>query len=391
MINRDIFNIPINVKIVLEKAIKNYKLRKFRKLVYDNKYIRNLNETTDSFKNKSLFQTDIQFENTKFKILSNELCKKELINSMNFILQVYLDYFPINLKINSREILSAWMIYNYKGILEDYINKEFILQFSKELIDKFKILNKLHYNELFDIVNFNRIFIRYYESFIIFKEKDKIDKLNYFVKEWKNLEDTKYLIEESYKYTSEEKTSIIDIINTDKQKIQKYITQIKKDYDFDSLKRIIYNTQKMKRKIIDNYKNILESELNLKRYDLFIKILDEIKTFLIIFNPTKKEDYEERIDSKLYAELLEYNLIKQNDLNDFGDYLVQQVLQLGSKSLEEEQIKIWMEYKNKISDLNILINQHISFLLIFIMEIIEKIKLEINDYEVLLNIMNNNI
>jgi len=377
-------DISFKVKITLERAIKNYKLKKFRKLVYENKYIKNLDTIIKSFDNVSLFETNNEHENNKFKILSNELCKKDLILSMGNILESYLYYFPVDIKINSREILSAWMICHYKGILDDYDEKKYILEFSQELTKQFIILMNLPLSISYDITKFNKIFINYYDTLIIFKESDKIQKLNYFVKEWKNLEETRILISESNKYSSEQKIEIINIIETDKQKIKKYILKLKSNYDFDSLKKIIQNKKNIKKKIIDNYKDILESELNLKRYDIFNKILNEFRLFLNLFNSKKKTEYDEKIDPEFYSQLLNVNLIGINDLYIFGDYLINEIVKLGSKSLEETYIEIWNRFKN---DTNDNINKTVSFMLIFIMDIIEQIKIEIDDYKLLLEII----
>ena len=386
----NIRDIPFKVRITLEEAVKNYKLKKFRNLVYENKNLRILLNSVNSFDKVSLFNTENEKENMKFKTLSNELCKKELINSMDFILKAYLDYYPLNIKINSREILSAWMIYNYKGILEDYNEKEYILQFSKELIEQFTILIDLPLKISYDIIKFNKIFINYYDSLIIFKEKDKIDKLNYFITEWKNLEGTKLLIMNSEKYSIGQKSEVLNIIEIDKKKIKNYILKLNSNYDFDNLKRIIENTKNLKKKIIDNYKNILESELNFKRYDIFNKILNEFKSFLNIFNSAKRMEYEEKIDAEFYCQLMNVDLIGINDLYNFGDYLINEIIKFGSKSLEEVYIDKWNEFKNDFKNDHSNINKTISFMLIFTMEIIEEIKMEINDYKLLLEILNEN-
>ncbi len=381
----DIREIPINTIIFLERFIKKYKLNKFYKALYNSVNIRKLNQIAFSFnENASLFLTDLQKENNKFKILSNELCNKELINEMNNVLKLYMDYNPLHIRINSREILSSWMILNCKSILEDYINKDSVLNSSKELIEQITILNN-NFDINFDIIKFNKIFINYYDTFIIFKEYDKIQKLNYFIREWKNLEETSILINSSDKYSEEQKIEVLKIMEINKNNVEKHIKIFTSNYDFNLLKRLIENTHKINKRIIDTYKTILFTELNSNNYDIFINILNEIKKFLLLFNPLKNAEYSEKIDPIFYMNLIESDSIKIEDLYFFGDYLIKEILKLGSIELENVKLKEWNS--TKTLNKNELIKKNISIMLIFVMNIIEEIKLEINDYKLLLDLI----
>lgn len=391
--NRDIIdikNIPINTIIFLEKFIKKYKLNKFYNSIHNSKNIKKLNQIIFSLnQNTSLFLTDLQKEDNKFKIISNELCNKELINDVDNILKLYLKYNPLNIQINSREILSAWIITNCRNISEDYINKDYILKCSIELIGQFTLLidninNNINNNINFNIIKFNKIFINYCDTFIIFKEYDKIQKLNYFIREWKNLEETSILINSSDKYSDEQKIEVLKIIEINKKNVEKHIKIFTLNYDFNKLKKIIENTNKINKKIIDTYKTILFDELNSNNYEIFINILNEIKNFLLLFNPQNVE-YNEKIDSIFYMNIIKSESIKIHDLYFFGDYLIKEVLKLGSKELENVKLKEWNFIK--ITNEKESIKKNISIMLIYMMNIIEEIKLEINDYRLLLELI----
>ncbi len=83
--------------------------------------------------------------------------------------------------------------------------------------------------------------------------------------------------------------------------------------------------------------------------------------------------------------LIESDSIKIEDLYFFGDYLIKEILKLGSIELENVKLKEWD--KIKIINKNELIKKNISIMLIFVMNIIEEIKLEINDYKLLLDLI----
>ena len=77
--------------------------------------------------------------------------------------------------------------------------------------------------------------------------------------------------------------------------------------------------------------------------------------------------------------------IKIHDLYFFGDYLIKEVLKLGSKELENVKLKEWNFIK--ITNEKESIKKNISIMLIYMMNIIEEIKLEINDYRLLLELI----
>ncbi len=384
----DVRDIPIKTRAVLEKSIKKYKLHRFRNRVFDNINIGKLNEAL-CIRNidSSVFLNQKQVDERRFNILSDLLCRKELIKDFDEILRLYLDYFNIQndvyKRINSREILSAWIISGcHNIILEDYNERQFILEFSGKLIEQFTIINNTSTDIDIDISNFNKIFIHYYDTFLIFKEKDRLSKIKYFSIEWMQLEKTRGLIKSSGKYTVEQEEEITKIINNNKKLVEKYMKSLSSDYDYNILIKIIEASNNLTKKIIHNYKLILEKELDDNQFDTFTTILNEIKKFLLIFNSNKKDEYDEKIDVEFYVQLIRANLINIDGAYVLGDYLINELLNIGSKSLWENKLSVWGEFKSTHKTDKI--NYNIANISIFVMEIIEEIKNEINDYKLLL-------
>ena len=387
--------IPLKTKILLEKSIKKYRLRKFREKVYNNINIKKLNEAIE----KSEHNDAIIFSNNKqtgdrFTVVSSLLCNRDVLTDLNEVMNLYLQYFNIcndvYKKINIREILSAWMISGCtEAILEniDSDEKYYVFEYSNKLIEYFKILNVTEPNIILKLTDFNKIFIHYYDTFTIFKEKDRLDKIAYFTREWMELEKTKKIINESDKYSNEQKNEVIKIIDKDKQMIEKYVKIFSRDFDCEKLRNIINTYQNLSKKITDNYKIILHKELGENNYYIFTKILNEIKNFLLIFNSGKKTEYDEKIDADFYSQLIETESIDMHNVCYFGDYIVNELVNLGSKSLEDTKINSWNKMKKNWK--NDEIKYNISELLLFFMEIIEEIKNEINDYKILMEIIGN--
>lgn len=364
----------------IEKLQKKFLLKKFKESVNDNKIIQKLNNIINT-NNESLFLDKNKKINDKFNIIRKEITDKNIINEFKTILKKYYRYFNSDIKINEREFLSAWMIKGSpESVLEDInsIEKIYLLDFSNKLINELA-------NKNFNIINFNNIFFNYSKYIKLFLQKDKLEKINYFTREWMNLEKTWLLINESDKYDNIQKDEIYKLISNDKKLIEKYFNSLSKEIDYNKLKLIINLSKQLSKKVIDDYKINLEIELINNNYIKFIGILSEIKKFLLIFNKNKEGEYEEKIDIEFYIQLIKSNNISQDDIYNFGDYIINEICKLGSLWMEEKINIKWNKLKENIiekSQSNIL-----STLLIFLLEMINDIKNEIYDYKTLLEII----
>ena len=164
-----------------------------------------------------------------------------------------------------------------------------------------------------------------------------------------------------------------------------------KNFDFLRLKKIINISNDISKKIIENYKLIIQKDILENKYDISSKILEDIKKFIIIFNrkdEQKINEINERIDSHYFSELLKNNIIKIEDIKIFGDYLIQKICDIGSVECETTNIKKWINIKNSYCN-NDRISLLISELFIFSLELIDIIRNELLDYDFLLkNIYN---
>jgi len=225
----------------------------------------------------------------------------------------------------------------------------------------------------------------YFTNYItLFIEKDKIEKINYYTAEWISLEKSYNLIEKSKKYNDEQKELILKNIARDKKLIENNIKLFMKNFDFDRLKKILNISQNLSKKIIDNYKTIIQADIKEKKYEVVKKILIDIKNFIKIFNKKQKnrlDEINEKIDEEYLIHLLKNDVISIDDIKLFGDFIIQYICDIGSEESEIESKEKW----NKIKKNNTEIFQIISEMFIFLLELIEIIKNELMDYEFLLN------
>lgn len=367
-----------NIINLFQKKIKNYYLNKLKKEIYKNIYINKLNNALNIKNNDDRFDT-----------ISKIICDNNTINEINKILDIYYKYFNNKLtKINTKNLLSLWLIHGCSNIILDNIDtieKIKLLEYSKKLINEIKMLNNKNPSEYYDIIFFNKILLKYNNFFILFIEQDKINKINYFKKEWMTLEKSRKLILESNKYDIQQKKEIIFLINKDKKMIEKHMKIFNKKYDFENLKLIIKISLDLSKKLINEYKQTLYHDINNNIFSIFTKIIKDIKDFLLIFYKNKNNEYNDKIDCLFYIQLIKTQNLDYDILNNFGDYIINEILSLGSVSLEEDILNKWNDLKNNNNNN---INMTISIFLIFILEIIDEVKKEINDYKIFLELVN---
>ena len=207
--------------------------------------------------------------------------------------------------------------------------------------------------------------------------KDRIDKINLYSAEWIGLEKAFNDIKESTKYSADEKVVILSNIDNDKKLIEKHMRVLKLDFDYDKLKLFIKLSYQTKNKIIDNYKNIIKIELENKKYDIIKNILGEIKKFILIFNKSIETEINEKFDIDYIIHLLNANIIQLSDVDIMSEYIIDKLKKLASISSEKDIDNKLSIIKEKSRNT---INNYISEILIFSMEIVNIIRNEITSY-----------
>lgn len=375
----------MDYRVIVDKLKSNFLLKKFKKHISESEIITDL----DSICNfeYSFFMTENEIINERFDDIKNYISKKNVIIEIDTILNEYYRWFKIDenfIKITTKQLLAAWLINYCPTIVLGEINcdeKKYVKIYAENIIKNF---NQIINNDInFNIVEFNKNILFYTDYITIFLEKDKIEKINHYTAEWISLEKSFNLIEKSKKYNDEQKELILNNISKDKKLIEKNMKLFMKNFDFDRLKKIMNISQNLSKKIIDNYKSIIEKDIIEKKYDIIKKILIDIKNFIIIFNRKQKhklEEINEKIDEEYLIHLLKNNLIEINDVKIFGDFIIQYICDIGSVDCETDSKEKWNKLKENINDMNIFI----SNMFIFIIELIEIVKNELLDYEFLL-------
>jgi hypothetical protein len=332
--------------------------------------------------------SDTEQLNERFDDISRYISRKYVIDNISIILNAYYRWnkFDDNfIKLDPRKFLMAWLIYYCPKIIlsdDELKEKNQIYEYSEKLVT---IFNKLLNNQQIDLISLNKIILYYTETLYIFLEKDKIDKINYYTAEWISLDKSYDCIYNSNKYDIEQKNIILENINNDKKLVEKYINGMFKNFDYNRLKTIINITHNVSKKIIDNYKKILYDDILNKKFDISIKILNDIKKFILLFNRKQEQinKINDNIDGEYFINLIKNNIIDINDVKNFGDFMIKEICNIGSISCETENLEKWNNLKNKYTYNFGLINI-IADMMIFCLELIDIIRNELTDYDFLL-------
>jgi len=378
----------MSFRVIVDKIKQNFLLNKFKKSVINSNCLRELNMIcTQEY---SFFMSNTEELNERFDDITRYISKKYVIDEFANILNLYYrwnkiykdDYF---IRLEPRKLLTAWLIFYCPKILLDEIDsdeKKYVYEYSKKIISIFyELLN----NKNIDMITFNKTLLYYTDSLVIFLEKDRIDKINYYTAEWISLDKSYEYINKSIKYDPEQKQIILENIDKDKKLVEKYINRIIKNFDYNRLKTIINISHNISKKIIDNYKKIIHDDIINKKFDVSIKILNDIKKFILLFNrkPDQIERINDNIDGDYFIHLIKNNIIDINDVKLFGDFMIKEICIIGSISCESENLQKWTDLKNKFYSNDDLINI-IADMMIFSLELIDIIRNELTDYEFLL-------
>lgn len=371
----------------------NFLIRKFKKTFIQNAYLFNKLDGIYSTKfndSQSIFtDLDIEkenFENSQFDILSEIICENRNINIIRTILNLYYRIIRINKEyiLTPKEFLSAWIISRFpKYIIQSGITEENIRVklYSNNLIKHVKDIFKNNIN----FIRFNLDLIQYKVALKIFMNIDKINKINLYSAEWIGLEKSYQEISSSKKYDDDEKRVILSSINNDKKLIEKHMKILKSDFNYDNLKLFIKLANYSKNKVVQNYKNIIKTELDNKSYDILENIINEIKKFILIFNKSIESEINESLDVSYIVQLLRNDVITNKDINLIAEYIISKLKKLASIKTEQDIDEKFNIIKTKYNNNNN-INTYISEILIYCMEIINTIRDEISSYDMLLKL-----
>lgn len=346
--------------------------------------INKLNEHIDTYRKPlPLFTLREKYIADSYDNHMKLLRSKETIIAFNELLKRYYRYVKhdnlIAPKANARMILVAWTIVSYPEYVLDS-KHDIILSNNDHCTDTYmmamsKINNLNKYTENKTSENL-RLLIKsintHINAFNNFLDIDRNIKIKMLTNEWYGLSKNIELINNSNKYSDEQRSESILAISNTMKSVEKHIKSISPSFDIRQLPELAKITDAIDINMIKAYTNLLKEHLDNKIYDMPKKALSEIKDALSLFNPNRKAELEQFVDIDFFIEQHQNNVTTSNDIIGLGEYLVSFAGSMASIEAEKQILLDWDIMKDKMYDENI--NDSLSKLLVFLLDTIEEIK-----------------
>lgn len=286
-------------------------------------------------------------------------------------------------KINGRKLITAWLIVSFpEYILEivkpDNKDKENeypydIFFISESLIDNLNFISSGNmYNEA--IRKFKKSLNKYSNAVNYFLLRDKSEMIQKLINEYINMNKTIKGIEDSDKYSEDEKNQSISIISKSKETIVSHLKKLDSDINLPDLEiqSQIQDafTSNMEKALTD----ILIKDIENKKFSHFGKVVDEITNNLLRLGASKIDgEFKDRMDTEFIIQKMSYLNTTKSDIEDYGDYIIKIINQLQAPIDIDETNDKWDQMKFYIDDNCELLGKLISFVSKEIQTIISKI------------------
>jgi hypothetical protein len=315
--------------------------------------------------------------NRNYDILTKFLFNKSLLLQVNNFINQYNKFYKIDENIRgpltNKKILSIWLILAFPEYIIDTNLDDINTNKNDYKIDLYILTKELH-NILMSIINdnFNKEIIRkfnkqlnlYINSLDYYLLINKREKLSNYIREWIELEKSIKLIETSNKYDNNEKNQSIFVLTKSKNLIEKYINKFIEQSSisqseinninmtelFVKLKDIVVQQINLENNLKITMEIILNEQIENNDYSNLIKILEQIKTFILSFTKISEDNINEILDIDYIVQLIRHDVLTVSEINEFGLNLLNNICSAGSISLNNQQIKEWENIVNEFKD-----------------------------------------
>lgn len=279
-------------------------------------------------------------------------------------------------KINSRKMMTAWMITSFP---------EFILEIPKpqnrnqELEDKYprdiyfiaydfiqNLNNICHKNTNHESLRkFKKSFNKYSNAIHYFLKRDKNEQIQKLLNEFINMNKTIGKIKDSKKYTDDEtKEKSIQIINLSKYKIASHLKRLDSGIELDDLEVQFQIHDVIEKNMERALCDILIKDIENKKFSYFSNFMDEVVKHMISLGAKKIDgSFEERMDKDFIIQKMTYMNIEHEQIVHYGDYMVYIINNLQSSAAVDDTKDNWENLKNNSDEKSELLGKLVLFIL----------------------------
>jgi hypothetical protein len=333
------------------------------------------------------------------KILCNKLTlhkTNSLLNSIDRIMNPDSVYLTKNNTKNNRIFLSAYLLLYHSDkifININKCNKTELIKIAESLIKSVEttLLMNESYKE-YSLKLFGLLYNTYVINYKLILEEDRQCLFNELFREYSNLTITKKYIEGGTKYTIEQKTNIIAILDNSMVSVMKLGKLVDKNFelkvfdDFCNKERV--SKRSFETQYWDNLKDDIDQRNNFS--NVFI-LLETIKNTIYDVSPNRTKDeikleLEEFIDLPFIKQKLEYNVMKRDEVFALCEYIWKKITELQASVRDNDSLCSWSDIVSLFNESNTL-GICLSKFFKEVFKIIDDIFCDILLYPLLLNVL----
>lgn len=306
-----------------EKIQKLFLKRRMIVELYKIKYILNDLDSLINNSDKNLFATNS--DENAFDKLTTYIKNVTVIQHISFFLNKFYRFNKPNTliakKITARQFLSLYIFVGYpkyslnnKHMDEDHIEKD-MYEYSKKLYTALKCLLSKQTNE--PIRLFTKCLNQYSNVFALFINEDKVSKANELAIRWNHLDKTIDDINKSSSYDLSQKEQILIELQKDKQYAEEIIKKLVPEFNLSNLQILKKISNVYETTIHKCFWESVVDDISNEKYDIVVKIFQDIKNELLALNSTEK--FKRDIDNNISIEHIQ--LLLDNKCFDFQEIL----------------------------------------------------------------------
>jgi hypothetical protein len=354
--------------------------------------INRINSSLKKFKQLNLDKkiSVMTFDEMTLELLNSDyltICT-ELMNRINRYLDPNTFSLNVNAKSNKvlpRVLLSMYIIKYFPDDIFTTIDLGTVTELSllaNNLVNfiENRFLSDKHYKNN-SLNRFGFLFNTFYINYMYLVEQDRINLVKELYQEYSNASITKNYIITGTKYSPEQKTNILQVINNHIKQIEQSIKMLDKKVNISKFEEIASVEDRIKSNISKEFWNNVEQTMKNNDYTLLLNNLKNIKEILIDLTPksikkSEKIDLNEYLDLEFLKQKLENNVFDKEQIVSLCKYLLDKVHNLQSKVRDDDLHIFWSHCLEKLNN-EVPIYEFISYFLKELYKIIDDIYCDI--------------
>jgi hypothetical protein len=311
--------------------------------------------------------------NKRFDLLDKQIKKLIVLKMVNIFLKRLYRFiernnsnYNINIapKLNAKTFLSSYVITGYpeivlsmtkiqltdpKNIIGSEVYNYDVYHNSNLMLDNLHNI-LMHYNSD-KLRQFIKSINIYSNTFTLFLNVDRINKLTELANHWHETEKTKCETLKSRRYSDDQKSDTLEVINNGQEKTIKLIQKLDPNFDIKNLQLTKTFIDTLEENMHKAYWDVLKDDIKNNNYEILMKSLQEIRTELLSLRSNDKkfrEDFDEHFDLELIKQMIDNKVMSMESFLNYAEFIVAKIIYLQSPAHNVFTREEWSELKQNL-------------------------------------------